>query len=300
MLRDYLKLHGVVFLWGFTSILGNLITLSGLELTIWRTLLASVGMVLFMKYKKLSFRLSTKALLQIMGTGILVGAHWVFFFHAAKIATVSVCLAGVSTTAIFVLFLESWFKKTRISKMNLLMSLLGVLGLYLIFKFEFNYWEGLIVSLIAAFLSALFGVINSLLIRKYEAHIITLYELISAMFFTWIVFLFYTPGNAGILPIPAQTDWLYLFILAWACTVYAFFEATELLNRLSSFVINLYLNLEPVYGMLLAILIFREDQKMTIAFYAGMIVILLSVMLYPITQYVRRKKANNFIHNNPF
>lgn len=290
-MRDYLRLHFVVFLWGFTSILGNLITLTGLELTIWRTMLAAIGMAIYMRFKKLSFRISGEGLLKIMGTGAIVGAHWVCFFHAAKIATVSVCLAGVATTAIFVLFLESWLMKVRISKMNFLMSILGVWGLYLIFKFEFSYWEGLIISLIAAFLSALFGVFNALWVRQYPAHVITLYEMISASFFTWLAYIL-TEKRVTFLPILAPTDWIYLLILAWVCTVYAFFESTELLNRLSSFVINLYLNLEPVYGMLLAILIFQENRKMTSAFYAGMAIILISVMLYPISQYVRKKRAH--------
>ena len=296
--KDYLMLHFVVLIWGFTAILGVLISVPAVEIVFYRTLLASSAIGLMFFLKKTRIRLPPDQMIKIIATGFIISTHWILFFWAARVATVSVALAGFATCSLWTAFLEPLANKTKLKWYEILLGLVVISGLYVIFRFEFGYWVGLTMAVTSAFLGALFTVINAKLIKRHSPFILTFYEMVGACLFTVLFFPIYahflTPDG---LQLKIQGyDWLWLFLLAGVCTVYAFSVSVELMKRLTAFAVNLTVNLEPVYGIILAVIIFGEQEKMTGGFYLGTLIILLAVCIYPVISYIyRRRKAKQLL-----
>ena len=292
--RDFLQLHFLVLIWGFTAILGVLITIPAVEIVFFRTLLSFIALGFLLYFRKRKFSIGKKEILKILGTGFLIAAHWILFFAAARVSTVSVTLAGMATISLFTSFLEPIATGRKIKWFEVLLGTLAMVGLYIIFQFEFNHLMGLLMALASAFLAALFTVINGKFSLRHNPYMITFYEMIGACLGTVLFFPIYKAYFAAgsILRLaPTGTDWIYLSILAFVCTVYAYSVSVQLMQKMSAFVINLTVNLEPVYGIILAFLIFREDEKMTTGFYIGTLIILLSVLIYPLVNRYYRRKA---------
>jgi drug/metabolite transporter (DMT)-like permease len=293
--KDFLLLHLIIILWGFTAILGLLIETPPVELVFFRTMLATFGLGLVIGFKRIPLRIGLRNILKLMGTGFLISAHWILFFGSARISTASVCLAGMATTSFWTSILEPISKGEKIRILEVFFGFLVILGLYLIFHFEFNHASGLVLALGSAFLAATFTVINSHLTHSQNQYVISFYEMTGA-FLTTALFLpiyAFTYAEKGLLQLtPSGMDWLYLCILAFICTVYPFSISIELMKRISAFLVNLSVNMEPVYGIILAFLIFGEKEKMDPGFYFGTLIILFSVILYPLLRRMidRRKR----------
>ncbi len=290
--KDYALLHFIVVIWGFTAILGRLIEVPSVEIVFYRTMVASMGLYLLLKFRKRSFRLEKRDTLLILGTGVLISAHWILFFAAARVATVSVCLAGMATCSLWTSIIEPLATKRKIRPFEIVLSMVAIAGIVVIFRVEFNHTLGLIMAIVSAALSAIFTVINAGFTRKYNPYMITFYEMIGACLSTALFFPIYTRyfTNGELQLAPSSMDWLYLVILALACTVYAYSVSVELMKRLSAFVVNLTVNLEPVYGIILALLIFGDEEEMSGGFYLGTGLILVSVLVYPlVNRYFKRK-----------
>ena len=292
--KDYLHLHFIVVVWGFTAILGLLISIPAWEMVFYRTLIAFLvlGMVLY--FRGIPLIINYKDLLKIFFTGLLMGAHWVFFFASARVSTASVSLVGFATLAFWTSLFEPWIIKRKIRWIEVLLGLLVLLGLYIIFSFEFNYAWGLVLAIISAILAALFTVINSTFIKKHHPLLIMFYEMIGAcmgiVIFSPIYINYFSPHPTLQLHIQ-PLDWLYIGILSLVCTVYAYSASIYLMKKISPFTISLTVNLEPVYGIILAVMIFGEKEKMTTTFYLGTVIILISVFIYPVlTRYLAGKK----------
>ena len=298
--KDYLLLHFIVMIWGFTSILGLLISLPALELVFYRTLLASLGVALVMVWKKKIMIVPLSELLKIAGVGVLISLHWIFFFWSAKVSTASVCLAGMATTSLWTAFVDPIINKTKIKWYEVALGLLVISGLVVIFQFETGYWLGLSLALLSAFLSALFSVFNARLTFRHTPYQITLYEMAAASLFALLfmpIYSVFLNEGAPIQWVWNGLDWFWMLILSGVCTVYAFSVSVELMKRVSVFTINLTINLEPVYGILLAVLVFGEKEKMTPQFYLGTLIILISVLIYPVFNYWnKRRKTVNVIN----
>ncbi len=285
-------LHFIVVIWSFTAILGLLISLPSLELVFYRTLIAASGVALVAFLRKKPLALALPELLKIAGVGVLISLHWIFFFWSARLSTASVCLAGMATTSLWTALVDPILNRTPVKWYEVALGLLVISGLVLIFQFESGYWLGLAMALVSAFLGALFSVLNGRLTLRHTPYQITFYEMAAACLFA-LVFMpvyavFLTEGQ------PLQfawkgLDWLWLLVLGGVCTVYAFSVSVELMKRLSVFTINLTVNLEPVYGIALAVLIFGESEKMTPQFYLGTLIILVSVLVYPVLNYWSRR-----------
>lgn len=298
VLKDYLMLHFVVLIWGFTAILGMLISIPTIEMVFYRTFLASLTLGLVFWWRKTKIRLPKSELYKILGTGAVISIHWLLFFGAARVSNISVCLAGLATTSFWTAFIEPMANKTNIKWYEVLLGLMIIVGLVIIFSFELDYWLGLVMSVASALLGACFMVINSRLTKRGNPYIITFYEMIGACFFTLLVMLGYQlfQVEGGLQLIPTALDWVWLLLLAGFCTVYAFSVSVELMKRLTAFAVNLTVNLEPVYGILLAVLIFGEKEKMTGGFYLGASIILLSICMYPLFNYLyKRRKAKQLL-----
>lgn len=296
--KDYLMLHFVVLIWGFTAILGVLISIPAVEIVFYRTLLASVTIGIIFCVKKTRIKLPIDQIVKIVATGFIISIHWILFFWAARASTVSVALAGFATCSLWTAFLEPWVNKTKLKWYEILLGLVVISGLYVIFKFEFGYWVGLTMAVISAFLGALFTVINAKLVKKHNPYILTFYEMVGACMFTVLFFPIYAHylTTDGLQLQISGYDWLWFLLLAGICTVYAFSASVELMKRLTAFAVNLTVNLEPVYGIILAVLIFGEQEKMTGGFYLGTLIILLAVCIYPIISYsYRRRKAKQLL-----
>lgn len=299
-IKDYLLLHFIVLIWGITSILGLLISLPALELVFYRTLLASLGVAILMVWRKQSMWVPPAQLIKIVGVGILISLHWIFFFWSAKVSTASVCLAGMATTSLWTAFVDPIINRKKIKWYEVALGLLVISGLVVIFQFESGYWLGLSLALLSAFLSALFSVFNARLTFRHTPYQITLYEMGAASLFALLFMPIYSEFLNEGAPIQwawTGLDWLWMLILSGICTVYAFSVSVELMKRVSVFTINLTINLEPVYGILLAVLVFGEKEKMTPQFYLGALIILISVLIYPVINYWnKRKKAINLVN----
>lgn len=292
--KDYIKLHFIVWIWGFTAILGLLISIPAVEIVWYRTMLASMALGVMLYMRNHNFKLGTIEVLKIFGTGFIIAAHWILFFGAARVSTASVCLAGIATCSLWTSFLEPLVNKRRIKIFEVVLGLVVITGLYVIFRFEFDHALGLAMAVFAAFLAALFSVINGRLTKKHNPYMITFYEMLGAfigttLFFPLYMSYFSIDGQLQLLP--TALDWLYLVILALICTVYAFSVSVELMKRLSAFVVNLTINLEPVYGIILAVVIFGEKEQMQPGFYLGTLIILLSVLIYPVVNKYYKRKA---------
>lgn len=277
-LKNYLHLHFLVFIWGFTAILGALISIDAIPLVWYRMLFAVIIVFIYFVIKKKSLSIGPKALFKFFIGGVIIAVHWIFFFSAIKVANVSVALIALSTGALFASFIEPLFFRRRINFLELLFGLIVIAGLYIILNFEGGYTLGIIYALIASFLSVLFSVLNGLFVRKYEAEVISFYQLLFGVGFITIYVLF-TTGFSFEQYALKSSDFLYLFILSSICTAYAFIVSVKIMKHLTPYTVILTLNLEPVYGIILAVLIFGEKEKMSTQFYVGATVILLIVVI---------------------
>ena len=182
-LKNYLLLHFIVFIWGFTAILGALISLDSVPLVWYRMSLAVVFIALYFIVKKKSFKADTKGIFKFLFTGIIIALHWIFFFKAIKVSNVSVALVTMSTGAFFVSFIEPIFFRRKIKLLEIILGLIVIFGLYIIFNFESQYKLGIIYALISSFLNALFSVFNCLFIKKYSGGTISLYQMFFGVLF---------------------------------------------------------------------------------------------------------------------
>lgn len=279
--KNLLILHFTVFIWGFTGILGALISVDAVQMVWYRVLIATITLFLYFKLSKTSLKVTKKQFLQFILTGSIVALHWILFFHAIKVSTVSVTLVCLSSFTLFTAIIEPIIKKQRIQIPDIVIGLIIILGIYLIFKFESKYTLGIIFGLSAALASSLFGSINSILVQKSDALVISFYEIMGA--FLWITL--YRLFDQSLFTEHfdlSSTDWLYLGLLGTICTALAYVAGVSVMRTITAFRVALITNLEPVYGILLAFIFFGTKEAMSIGFYFGAIIILGAVFLYPI------------------
>ncbi|REG84779.1 DMT family transporter [Algoriphagus antarcticus] len=291
-IKDYLMLHLIVLIWGFTAILGLLISLPAIELVFYRTLIAALGVAGLFLLKKKNLLLPFPDMIKVTGVGFVIAMHWILFFWSARVSTASVCLAGMATTSLWTAFVDPLFNRTKIKWYEVGLGLMVISGILVIFSFESGYWLGLSMALASSFFGAVFSVMNGKLAHRHNPYQITFYEMAGACLFSLLFMPIYTNfmTDEGLKFAWVGYDWFWLFILGGICTVYAFSVSVELMKRLSVFSINLTVNLEPVYGIVLAVLIFGESEKMTPQFYLGTGIILLSVLIYPVLNYLNKRR----------
>ena len=276
--KSYLHLHLIVFIWGFTAILGRLITLDALPLVWFRMLFAVIFIFIYIKIKKIEIKIPKKVILKFLIAGLIIALHWFTFFRAIKVSNVSITLACLSTGAFFTSIIEPIFFNKKIVWYEIFFGVIVIIGLSILFKVEGEYSEGIILALISAFLSASFAVINSFFVKEYNPTVISFYELSGGVLFFSIILLFTSSFNANFFQL-TTSDIIYLMILSSVCTGYAFIASTALMKFLSPYTVMLTINLEPIYGIILAVLIFKEKEQMSSEFYIGAIIILITVIL---------------------
>jgi drug/metabolite transporter (DMT)-like permease len=288
--KNLLILHFTVFIWGFTSILGQLISIAAVQLVWYRVAIASLSLFLYFKFNKTAFKVTRNTFIKLIFAGALVGGHWILFFAAIKLSTIPVTLVCLSSITLFTAIFEPLINKTRISKLEIIAGLFIISGIILIFKFETQYTKGIIAGLASAVMASLFSIINSKQVKKHEAPIIAFYELTGA--FIWIsLYLLFTGGyNQSMLLKPS--DMGYLLLLGTVCTSLAYVAGVSVMRELSAFRVALITNLEPVYGILMSFLFFGDINKMTIGFWVGALLILSTIFLFPVAQKQIHKRQN--------
>jgi drug/metabolite transporter (DMT)-like permease len=276
-LKSTLHFHLIVFIFGFTAILGKLISIGAVSLVWYRMVLATAVLALFMGIKRISFALSTKQFYIMLICGVLIALHWVFFFHAVKLSNVSVTLSVMSAGALVTALVEPIFYKRSFVWYEIVLGLIVVIALGLIMQTEYHYIEGIMFAFFAILLSVAFTLINGKAIHKSDARVMSVYQLGAGSVCISMILLMQGKLTFELFSI-SKTDILWISILAIVCTAYAFMVSIAVMRHLTPFSLMLAINMEPVYGILFGILIFGADEKMGLTFYIGTLLILLSVL----------------------
>lgn len=283
--KDYFQLHLIVFLWGFTAILGNLISIPSVEMLIYRVAVTLVTFGILVYYNKESFVLKMNQAVQLILIGWIIAMHWVFFYTSAKVSSASICLAGFATMTLWASLADPLINKKKFSWFDLALGFVMLIGLYLIYRFEYRYSLGLILGVLAALTSAVFTAFNSRITKQVtSSYTLSFYEMIGIMMALLLFLPIYKSFVAenGVLQFEMSAmDIFYLIVLIFGCTVYPFITSIKLLKKFSAFMMNLTVNLEPVYGIVMAYFILNEKEKMSLGFYVGAGIILVCVLSYP-------------------
>jgi len=288
--KAFLQLHIAVLLAGFTGVLGRLITLNEGLLVWYRLLFSSATLwILFYFTRKLRM-ISFKEFLKIFGVGLIAALHWVTFYGSIKYANVSVALVCFSAIGFFTAIFEPLVFRTRIDIWELLLGLMVIGGIYIIFHFDPQYKIGIVVGIISALLGSLFPIFNRVLLKTHSTETITVYELTGGFLALSIMLPFYLRLFPADHLIPTLSDFWWLLVLSWLCTVLAFQLSMNALKKISAFTVNLSYNLEPVYGILLAFVIYQENRELKSSFYMGLSIIILAVALQTLDVYVKHRK----------
>lgn len=285
-----LLLHITVLIWGFTGVLGRLITLEAEALVWYRTLIGVLGLVVASYILRFSISWPRRHIMEYLITGTVIAVHWVTFFGAIKASTISVTLTCLSSTTVFVALLEPLWYKRRIRPYELLIGLVVFGAILLIFQLETEYRKGIVLAMISALGAAIFTVLNGKQVERDDAKRIALYELGGA----WAMLGVYMLASGTPLPLPQTLvlgDVFWLLILGLVCTSFAFVVGIAVMRQLSPFTVALTVNLEPVYGIILALLFFGESEHLKPGSYAGAGIILACLFFNGWLQRRERRKA---------
>ena len=287
--RAYLELHLAVFLWGFTAILGDLIQLSALTLVWWRVLLTSLSLIFFVRIGRMLAEIGWRRLLLLAGIGVIVGLHWVTFYGSIKLANASIALVCMATTSLFSSLFEPLIVGRRFNWYELLLGIFILPGIWLVVDgVESGMNAGILVGLLSAALVSVFTSLNKKYIQSSNPARITFIELGAATLFL-TPFLYPLGGDKFW---PSAVDWIYLLILALLCTTLTFFLSLRSLSKLSAFASNLTVNLEPVYGIILAYFLLDDASELSPTFYYGAGLIVVAVFGYTaVDRHYRRRRS---------
>ena len=291
----HFRLHLIVFLWGFTAILGKLIHANAEVLVFYRMLFASVFLYLFIRIiKKDSIKVSKKLLLKLVGIGSLMAFHWLFFFSSIIVSNVSIALSCLGTSTLFAALLEPLIFKRKIDLSEIVMGIVIVICISLIFKVEFQYKLGIIYGLICALLGTVFSVFNGKLYGKTSSGNIIFYEIFGGFLVISLYYVF--SGQISQIGEISYRDLALLTLLASVFTAYPMFESVNLMKYISPFTLILTVNLEPIYGIILAFFIFGESEKMSAVFYVASLVMILAIDINGVIK--ARKKSKEIAIEN--
>lgn len=280
MKKALLQLHTAVFLWGFTGVLGRAIRLDSTMLVWWRLLITAVSLwalyIVLGKARKMEW----KGALKISLIGTILALHWVCFYASIKLANVTIALTCLSTTALLAALIEPLILKKRFDAFEIFLGLFAIAGILIIYNTHIQFSTGIVVGLISSLLTVLVSVLNKGIVDKHNPENITLYQLTGGFLGLTILlplFQFFFPEKWAA---PTPWDWVWLVVLSWLCTILTFFLYIRALKKVSAFTVNLTLTLEPLYGIILAFLLYKENKLFSQWFYVGFALIALAVVLH--------------------
>jgi drug/metabolite transporter (DMT)-like permease len=277
--KSLIHYHLIVFIFGFSSILGALCSLNAIPLVVYRMTLASLGLaVYFAIIHPTYFKLEKTLWLKVILGGLIIGVHWVTFFHAIKVAGVSLTLSMMATGAFITAMIEPLINKRKILGYELLFGGLIAVGVGIIFHAEYEHLYGIGIALLSAFLSSVFTILNTQLVKRGRAITLSFYELSVGAIFGIVYVIFSGKYTFEAFELH-QWDWLWIGLIAWVCTSYAFNISIKVMQHLSPFTVMLIINLEPLYGILLSLAIWKDEELMSFSFYIGFVIVLVAILL---------------------
>lgn len=289
-LINYIHLHFLVLIAGFTAVLGELISLEAIPLVWYRMTIAGVLMFVFIKLKKISLKVPLKAIIRFSIAGIIIALHWITFFAAIKASNISITLAMFSTGAFFASFIEPLFYKRKIIAYEIVFGCIVIIGIVLISQTELRYILGIALGISSALFSTLFAVLNGKFVKDYKPSVISFYEFISGVVFISVFIAFTGDGFDRTYFQLTNSDWVYLFILASICTAYAFIASVHVMKKITPYSLVLTYNIEPIYGIVLAMLLFPKTETMRPLFYIGAGLIISTVILNAVFKNIKKPK----------
>ncbi|WNH12858.1 DMT family transporter [Thalassobellus suaedae] len=293
-LKNYFHLHFLVFIAGFTAILGDLISLEAIPLVWFRMVIAFVLMFIYIKISSIKLKINLKSVLRLSIAGVIIALHWITFFASIKESNISIALAMFSTGAFFASLIEPIIYKRTIIWYEILFGIIVIIGVFIILQSEIRYLKGIMLGILSAFFSSLFAVLNGVFLKRHTATVISFYEFLSGVLFISLYILFFGEGFSFEFFNLSQLDFVYLFILASICTAYAFIASVYVMKLISPYTVVLTYNLEPVYGIIIAFILFPEKERMSAAFYYGASIIIAIVLLNGLiknSSIVKRKQS---------
>ena len=288
MKKAFFQLHIAVFLAGFTGVLGRLITLNEAVLVWYRMMITCTVLWALLLFRKRKPAASRRLFLQASSVGFILALHWVTFYAGIKISNVSTALVCLSSMGFFTAILEPVMLRRPFDIIEVFLGLLAIAGISIVFHFDPRFKTGIIISLFSALLASIFPVLNRQILQKMDAETATRYQLSGGFLFITLlmpVYLHYFPVNRLL---PSLSDWAWLLVLGIVCTVLAYDHFMKALQKIPAFTVNLSYNLEPIYGVAMAFLIYREDKEVSPGFYYGFCLIIAAVVL----QTLRVKKIS--------
>ncbi len=280
MRKAFLELHIAVLLAGFTGVLGRLITMNEGMLVLYRMLITAATLWVLMYFTKKLQRIPFKTALKISGIGFLAALHWIFFFASIKYSNVSVGLVCLSVVGFFSAILEPLINRVKMNVTELIFGLLSVFGIYLIFHFDTQYKLGITLGIISSFFAALFPILLKISMNRINMQTVLTWEMTGgflALSLIMPLYLYFFPVESLL---PSMSDFLWLLVLSWLCSVVAFQFSLNALKKLSAFTVSLSYNMEPLYGIIMAFVIFKENKTLNYGFYLGLTVVCLTLILH--------------------
>ena len=293
-IKNYLHLHFLVFIAGFTAILGEVITITAIPLVWFRMVIAAILMFLYIRIAKINISIRPKSIVRLSVAGIIIALHWITFFGAIDESNISITLAMFSCGAFFASLLEPFIYKRGIIWYEILFGIIVIFGVFIITQSEIKYLTGIILGISSAFFSSLFAVLNGKFLKEHSATAISFYEFLSGVVFISIYILIFGEGFSVDFFKLSFSDFGYLFILASICTAYAFIAAVHVMKVISPYTVVLSYNLEPIYGIFMAVILFPEKENMSSSFYFGAIVIISTVLVNAVLKnlrFLKRKRS---------
>jgi drug/metabolite transporter (DMT)-like permease len=284
--KHHILMHLIIFVWGFTGILGKLIHLDAINIVWHRILIAFISLLIGLKLLNKPMKIkSRKHFFATLGVGILVALHWLTFYTSIQLSTASLGILCLSTATLHVTWLEPLIMKRKFSRLEFLLSVIVIYGIYIVSgNFSKQEYLALAYGLSSALFAAMFSVFNARLVEKIPSSSMTLHEMGVGLFFLTIVMFF--QGNLSTeLFVMTWSDFAWLLFLGIICTSVAFLLTIDIVKRLGAFTVSLSINLEPVYTIILAVFILKEHQLLNVQFYIGAVVIILVVIANPILKY---------------
>jgi drug/metabolite transporter (DMT)-like permease len=291
MKRAFILLHLAVMLAGFTGVFGRLISINAGLITWYRLFFSAVFLSLILLALGRFPKQHSGNVLKISFVGVLLGLHWVFFYASIKFSNISVGVVCFSLGSFFTALIEPVMNKRKHSVPELVLSGITLAGIGLIFGLDATYRFGIMLGVISSFIVTFYTIYNKRLTKEFNSQTITLYTMIGGWAGLTIIMPFYLYFIPTLTLIPSGADLIYLILLALVCTVLMYLMITEALQKISAFTVNLSFNLEPIYSIILAIIIYQENTELSVAFYTGLGMIVLSVVLQMIRVMSKKKEA---------
>jgi len=285
-----LRLHAAVFIWGFTGILGRSISLNEGLLVWWRLFITAASLWVLFYFTGSIKKISPRDFFKIAIIGFILALHWLFFYGSIKYANVSIALTCLSTTGLFSAIIEPLFFKRRIDILELVLGFFALAGILLIYVSNLHFSVGIWLGLISSVATVVASVMNKKVVSGYEPNTITLYQLSGGFLGLTLLMPLYNYLFPAKYFLPQHYDWLWLIILSWCCTIFTFMLYIGALKKVTAFTANLLLTLEPVYGIILAFIVYQENKELHSNFYIGFCLILLAVLLQMLRIAKQQKK----------